>query len=67
MIIRIWYKKLGGHVHCSVFTGAAKNMTFAKAGDLTFSEAEWNMVRDMLHSSCEFIDQEAVEEARDAH
>lgn len=55
MIIRIYYRQLGGHVHCRVFTGVAKNMTFAKSGDLVFSEGEWDAVRNVLNSACEFV------------
>ena len=55
MIIRIRYRILGGHVHCRVFTAKAKNLTFAKCGDLVFDEREWNEVRDLLHSACEFL------------
>ena len=58
MIIRIRYKKLGGHYHCRVFTAKAKNMTFAKSGDLVFDEAEWDSIRDMLNSACEFLPDE---------
>ena len=59
MIIRMYYKKLGGHVHCRLFTGKAKNMTFAKVGDLVFSETEWDDVRNMLHSAVELIEESA--------
>ena len=55
MVIRIRYKQLGGHIHCRVFTAKAKNMTFAKVGDLIFSESEWDNVRDMLQSAIEFL------------
>ena len=55
MIIRVRYRKLGGHYHCRVFTGIAKNMTFAKCGDLVFAEGEWDMIRKMLTSACEFL------------
>ena len=55
MIIRIRYRLLGGHVHCRVFTGKAKNMTFAKVGDLIFSQDEWDDVRDQLHRTVEFV------------
>lgn len=54
MIIRIYHAKLGGHVHCRVFTGKAKNMTFAKVGTLVFSVEEWDQIRNQLHSAVEF-------------
>ena len=59
MIIRIRYLKRGGHWHCRVFTARAKNMTFAKCGDLVFDEHEWNDVRDILQSACECVEDEA--------
>ena len=55
MIIRIRYKLIGGHVHCRVFTAKAKNLTFAKAGDLTFAHGEWQDVVDVLQSAVEFL------------
>lgn len=56
MIIRIYYKKLGGHIHCRVFLGKAKNMTFNKSGELVLSEGEqWDTFRDILQSAVEFI------------
>lgn len=56
MIIRLYFKKFGGHYHCRVFTGMAKNMTFAKSGDLVRDEREWDTVRTVLNSACEFIE-----------
>lgn len=58
MIIRVYYKQLGGHIHCRVFTGKARNMTFANCGNLVFSEDEWDMVRNILNSAVEFIKEE---------
>ncbi len=58
MIIRFRYKKLGGHYHVRVFTSKAMNMTFARCGELTFSEEEWNDVRNQLHSAIEFVPEE---------
>ena len=58
MIIRMRPKKLGGHVHCDVFIGKAKNMTFAKSGDLVLREEEWDEFRNQLNSAVEFIPME---------
>lgn len=55
MVIRIWYRRLGGHIHCRVFTATAKNMTFAKVGNLIFSEAEWDAIRNQLQSAIDFL------------
>lgn len=55
MTIRIRYVKRGGHYHCRVFTGKGKGMTFTLCGELVFSEAEWDDVRDRLQSVCELV------------
>ena len=44
MIMRLRYKKLGGHYHCRLFTAREANQTFAKCGDLVFDEREWGEV-----------------------
>lgn len=58
MILRMRYVKRGGHYHCRLFTAKARNMTFARCGELVFSEAEWNDVRDALASAVEFVPEE---------
>ncbi len=58
MIIRFRFQKLGGHYHVRVFTGKAKNMTFARCGELVFSEDEWNDIRNQLNSAVEFVPEE---------
>ena len=60
MIIRMYYSKIGRHVHCRLFTGKATNMTFAKSGDLVFREEEWDDIQDMLHSAITFIKEDHV-------
>ena len=45
MIMRLRYVKQGGHYHCRLFTARGPNQTFAKCGDLVFSEEEWASVR----------------------
>lgn len=61
MHIRIYYQKLGGHIHCRVFTGKAKNSTHAKCGTLTFDEQEWSVVHDMLSSIAEVVPESSSE------
>jgi hypothetical protein len=61
VVIRIRYKKLGGHIHCRLFTSKAKNLTFGRCGELVFDEQEWDMVRDMLQSAIEFVPEESIE------
>lgn len=52
--IKIKYKKLGGHYHCRVFTGKGVGFTYAKCGDLVFSEEEFPDIRTaMSHVSFE--------------
>lgn len=56
MILRIYYAQLGGHIHCRVFLGKAKNMTFQKLCDITLDAGPmWDDFRDMMNSSAEFI------------
>jgi hypothetical protein len=45
MHIRLRFKKLGGHFHCRLFTAEHAHTTYAKCGDLVFSEREWPEVR----------------------
>lgn len=55
MVIRIRYEVRGGHVHCRMFTAKARDLTFAKNGELVFSVEEWASVRAALSSAIEFI------------
>lgn len=41
MHLRIYWKKLGGHYHCRVFSAPTKAMTHACNGTLVFDEREW--------------------------
>ncbi len=51
---RVRARKLGGHWHCSVWTGmvpaGAENPTLAKSGDLVFDEREWGSVRPAIEA-----------------
>ena len=40
MIWRMYYKKLGGHIHCRIFCGPQEG-ALGKCGDLTFREHEF--------------------------
>lgn len=55
MIIKFYFKLLGGHYHVRVFTGESDNMTFASCGQLTFDEREWDGLRNVLNSAVRFI------------
>lgn len=57
MIIRVRYKQLGGHVHCRVFTAIGPDRTFAKCGELTFSNDEWEgVIRIWSDQDCQFVE-----------
>lgn len=58
-VMRIRFRKLGGHYHCRVFTAPAPNMTYAKNGDLVFDEHEWEDVQRML-PGVDFKEEDAV-------
>jgi hypothetical protein len=49
-ILRFRFQQLGGHVHVRVFTATMFDGTFAKVGDLVFSEQEWPTVMNRLVS-----------------
>lgn len=55
MILRLTYKKMGGHYHCHLFSAKAKNMTFACLGNVVLAEEEWDMFRNLLHHAIEFV------------
>lgn len=56
MVIKVTYRKLGGHYHCSVFTARRKELTYAKCGDLVFDEKEWPEVHAALSIIAKVID-----------
>lgn len=62
--MRLRFKRLGGHVHCRLFTApATMDRTFAKNGDLTFSIEEWPSVRLRLEQAhVEVLEEERTEE-----
>lgn len=53
-VLRILFKKLGGHYNCHVFTAKAAGQAFAKNGDLVFDEREWPDIRRAMRNP-EFI------------
>ena len=65
MVMRVRYKKLGGHYHCRVFTARLANTTYAKCGELVFDEREWDDVRQLM-SGAEFLPEEPPLVIRDA-
>jgi hypothetical protein len=45
MIFRIYFERLGGHVHLRVFAGDAEG-SLGKCGDLTMRAEEFALLRD---------------------
>jgi hypothetical protein len=41
MNFRLYYRRLGGHIHVRFFSGQHKRVTHGKNGDLTFRAEEW--------------------------
>ena len=59
-ILRLRYRKLGGHYHCRVFTGMS-NGTLAKCGELVFDQADWDQIARL------FRDAQIVPEENSVH
>lgn len=54
MQMRMRWIRSGGHVHVRVFTRPAAGVTFAKNGELVFSQEEW-AERHRLFRNVEFL------------
>lgn len=39
--LKVYWKQLGGHIHCRVFSGKSQHVTHGKNGDLIFDLTEW--------------------------
>ena len=52
--MRVYFKILGGHVHCRVFT------TGSKCGDLVFTVEEWPEVTGFWMSDAQFIEEKTA-------
>ena len=55
---RIRYQKRGGHIHCRVFSASNPSGTFAKLGDLTMDEQDWDSFRDQVGTGWQFLPEE---------
>lgn len=55
-VMRVRYKKQGGHYHCRVFTAHVPTGTYEKNGDLVFDERQWEEAKRIL-SGCEFLEE----------
>lgn len=56
-VMRVRYKKLGGHYHCRVFTARRADTTYAKNGELVFDDMEWEDVKKIMNGA-EFLPEE---------
>lgn len=52
---RVRYEKLGAHIHCRVFSASNPSGTFAKLGDLTMDEKDWDSFRDQVGGGWQFL------------
>lgn len=59
-VMKIHYKKLGGHYHCTVYTARTSNVTYACNGALVFDEREFPDVK-LIISGAQFIDEKEPE------
>lgn len=58
MLIRVRFKKLGGHYHCRVFSRVPPHITWEGCGTLVFRENEWPSVRALMsNNDIEFLDE----------
>jgi hypothetical protein len=58
--LRLRVKKLGGHYHCRLFSGASATATHARNGELVFDEKEWPAAREQFKQIAEVIEEEAL-------
>lgn len=71
-IFRIYYKLLGGHVHCRFFAGP-KEGALGKCGNLVFRKKEFETFKDFkraethyeLTQEIDFVDEETSSFPRD--
>ena len=45
MVFKIKYNVAGGHTHCSLFAAKEENQTFAKCGDFTVRNEEFEPLK----------------------
>ena len=53
--LRLRIRRLGGHVSVGVWAGCP-GFTFGKAGELTFNEAEWPNIRELIQRGGERVE-----------
>jgi hypothetical protein len=59
MIFRVRYKVLGGHTHCALFAAKQSNMTWAKCGDFTVRNDEFDDLQLVMSGVVFSRDQES--------
>lgn len=60
MVFLIKHVKRGGHIHCALFAAKQTNQTFAKCGDFTIREEEFDSMRGAM-SGVSFRDGDEME------
>jgi hypothetical protein len=63
-VMRVRYKKMGGHYHCRIFTAKEWHLTFANCGELCFSEDEWESVKSIM-GGAEFVNDQPKQSSHD--
>ena len=58
MIFRVRWQKRGGHIHTRVFSAPTRDGTFAKLGDLTFDERDWDGFRLQIGAGWQFVNED---------
>lgn len=63
MIFKVIYHLAGGHYHCSLFSAARADTTFAKCGDFVIRKDEFDPLRNAM-SGVAFYERVALESER---
>lgn len=57
MNLRLYYEKIGGHVHCRLFSASEPHLTHGHNGNLVFDEREWPYVQDRFARIAEVFEE----------
>lgn len=55
---RIRWQRRGGHIHCRVFSAENPSGTFAKLGDLTMDERDWEGFKAQIGNGWQLVPEE---------
>lgn len=61
---RVRYLKIGGHIHCRVFSAENPSGTFMRLGVLVMDEKDWDSFRDQIGSGWQLLPEERLEDER---